>query len=60
MLTKASGLFFERGERLFLVTSRHVLIDEPSAHRPDDILMTLTESDVDSAPPAGEAEEPSA
>ena len=29
-LTNASGLFFERDERLFLVTSRHVMIDAPS------------------------------
>lgn len=34
-LTVASGFFFERGERLFLVTSRHVVIDEPSGHRPN-------------------------
>ena len=29
-LTHASGFFFTRDERLFLVTSRHVLIDEPT------------------------------
>ena len=29
-LTNASGFFFERADRLFLVTSRHVMIDEPS------------------------------
>ncbi len=34
-LTAASGFFFERDARLFLVTSRHVLIDEPSGHFPD-------------------------
>jgi S1-C subfamily serine protease len=34
-LTNASGFFFERGGRLFLVTSRHVIIDEPSKHFPD-------------------------
>ena len=34
-LTNASGFFFERDDRLFLVTSRHVVIDEPSAHFPD-------------------------
>jgi len=34
-LTNASGFFFERDERLFLVTSRHVLIDELSKHFPD-------------------------
>ncbi len=40
-LTGASGFFFERGERLFLVTSRHVLIDEPSEHFPDRIQIEL-------------------
>ena len=36
-LTHASGFFFRRDERLFLVTSRHVLIDEPTGHLPDRI-----------------------
>jgi hypothetical protein len=36
-LTNASGFFFERDGRLFLVTSRHVMVDEPSAHHPDRI-----------------------
>ena len=36
-LTNASGFFFERDQRLFLVSSRHVFIDEPSGHRPDRI-----------------------
>lgn len=36
-LTGASGFFFERDGRLYLVTSRHVLIDEPSKHFPDRI-----------------------
>jgi S1-C subfamily serine protease len=40
-LTNASGFFFERGERLFLVTSRHVMIDEPSNHFPDRIEIEL-------------------
>jgi len=34
-LTGASGFFFAHDDRLFLVTSRHVLIDEPSRHFPD-------------------------
>jgi hypothetical protein len=34
-LTSASGFFFERDGRLFLVTSRHVLFDAPSGHAPD-------------------------
>ena len=40
-LTNASGFFFERDGRLFLVTSRHVLIDEPSKHFPDRIEIEL-------------------
>ena len=36
-LTGASGFFFQRGERLYLVTNRHVLIDRPTGHRPDRI-----------------------
>lgn len=40
-LTNASGFFFQRGERLFLVTSRHVMIDEPSRHFPDRIEIEL-------------------
>lgn len=41
VLTGASGFFFERGPRLFLVTSRHVMIDEPSEHRPDRIQIEV-------------------
>lgn len=40
-LTNASGFFFERDGRLFLVTSRHVMIDEPTEHRPDRIEIEL-------------------
>jgi S1-C subfamily serine protease len=40
-LTNASGFFFERDGRLFLVTSRHVLIDEPSKHFPDRLEIEL-------------------
>jgi len=40
-LTGASGFFFERGGRLFLVTSRHVLLDEPGKHFPDRIEIEL-------------------
>ena len=40
-LTNASGFFFERGERLFLVTSRHVMIDAPTRHHPDRITVEL-------------------
>lgn len=41
LLTKASGFFFSREDRLFLVTSRHVMIDAPSQHRPDRIEIEL-------------------
>jgi hypothetical protein len=40
-LTNASGFFFERNGRLFLVTSRHVMIDESSNHLPDRIEIEL-------------------
>jgi len=40
-LTNASSFFFERDRRLFLVTSRHVIIDEPSKHFPDRIEIEL-------------------
>ncbi len=40
-LTQASAFFFARDERLFLVTSRHVLIDVPSRHFPDRVEITL-------------------
>lgn len=36
-LTEASGFFFERDARLYLVTSRHVLFDAQSGHVPDRI-----------------------
>lgn len=55
--TSASGFFFARGHRLFLITSRHVLIDEPSQHYPDRLeiemhvdKMNLTEMTVVSVP----------
>ncbi|MBY6241849.1 serine protease [Methylosinus sp. Sm6] len=41
LLTNASGFFFAREERLFLVTSRHVLSDAPSKHFPDRIEIEL-------------------
>jgi S1-C subfamily serine protease len=40
-LTGASGFFFEHDSRLFLVTSRHVIIDAPSKHFPDRIEVEL-------------------
>lgn len=40
-LTAATGFFFERNQRLFLITSRHVLIDAASGHHPDRVEITL-------------------
>lgn len=40
-LTNASGFFFERDGRLFLVTSRHVVFDAPGRHFPDRIEIEL-------------------
>jgi hypothetical protein len=40
-LTNASGFFFERDERLFIVTSKHVFVDKPSNHFPDRIEIEL-------------------
>ena len=39
--TNATGFFFEREGRLYLVTARHVLRDEASDHHPDSILIEL-------------------
>jgi S1-C subfamily serine protease len=47
LLTAATGFFFQRGERLFLVTSRHVLVDDASGHHPDRIELTLHRDEVD-------------
>jgi hypothetical protein len=40
-LTTASGFYFERDEKLFLVTSRHVLTDKLSRHFPSRIEINL-------------------
>lgn len=40
-LTNATGFFFERNNRLFLVTSRHVMTDTSSEHNPDRIEIDL-------------------
>ncbi|WP_077002624.1 serine protease [Variovorax sp. KK3] len=47
LLTGASGFWFERDERLFLATSRHVLHDAPSNHRPNRIEVELHVDAVD-------------
>ena len=41
LLTSASGFFFERDSRLYLVTSRHVMSDAPSQHHPDRLEIEL-------------------
>lgn len=46
-LTGATGFFFRREQRLFLVTSRHVLIDKPTDHHPDRVEITVHTSDMD-------------
>lgn len=46
-LTSASGFFFARAERLFLATSRHVLVDVPSAHFPDRLEIELHTDEAD-------------
>lgn len=40
-LTNATGFFFRRDDRLYLVSSRHVFIDEESGHLPDRIEIEL-------------------
>jgi hypothetical protein len=41
LLTAATCFFFTRQDRLFAVTSRHVLHDEPSGHFPDRVELVL-------------------
>lgn len=53
LLTTASGFFFQRGQRLFLVTSRHVMVDEPSHHHPDSIEIELHTNAADLAESTG-------
>lgn len=40
-LTHATGFLFAAADRLFLITSRHVLCDEPGDHHPDRIELEL-------------------
>ena len=46
-LTNASGFFFERDGRLFLVTSRHVVFDEPGGPFPDRLVIELHVDEAD-------------
>ena len=41
ILTNATGFFFERDGALYLVTSRHVVLDEASDHHPERIEIEL-------------------
>jgi hypothetical protein len=52
-LTNASGCFFERDGRLFVVTSRHVLVDKPTQHYPDRIEFELHMSETNLADSTG-------
>ncbi|MES2187777.1 MAG: serine protease [Pseudomonadota bacterium] len=47
ILTGATGFFFEREERLFFVTSRHVVMDGPSKHNPDRVEIEIHTDAVD-------------
>lgn len=47
LLTTASGFFFERDGRKFLVTSRHVVFDQDSSHLPDRLEITIHLDDND-------------
>jgi S1-C subfamily serine protease len=40
-LTHATGFFFERDDRLYLVTNRHVVLDEDGKHFPDRLEIEL-------------------
>lgn len=46
-LTGASGFFFRRDERLFLVSSYHVFFDEQTAHRPNRIEIEVHTDETD-------------
>lgn len=45
--TNASGFLFQRDERLFLVTSRHVVIDEKTNHHPTHLVIDFHTSETD-------------
>ncbi len=46
LLTRASGFFFARDERLFVVTSAHVVLDPAIEHLPDRIEIELHTDEV--------------
>ncbi len=41
LMTNATGFFFERSGRLFLVTANHVVFDEASGHRPSRLIIDI-------------------
>lgn len=41
VLTNATGFFFQRDGRLFLITCRHVVLDEATQHRPNRLTIEL-------------------
>ena len=41
LLTRATGFFFQRDSKLFLVTSQHVFRDDKTGHLPDRLQVTL-------------------
>jgi len=48
VLTNATGFFYNRDRYLFFITCRHVVIDEPSGHRPErlKLLVHADENDL--------------
>jgi len=46
--SNATGFLFERDEQLFLVTNRHVVLNEPTQHRPEslDLELHISESNI--------------
>jgi hypothetical protein len=46
-LSASTGFFFERQNRFFLVTGRHVFHDDPSQHFPDRISFAIHDDPVD-------------
>ena len=41
VLTNATGFFYQRDGYLFLITCRHVVIDEPTGHYPDQLKLRV-------------------
>jgi len=41
LMTSATGFFFETDTSLFLITSRHVVLDEATDHRPDRLDLVI-------------------